>query len=201
MSSIGVTGVVGSGKSLVLEILSELGARTIQADRIGHDLLEEEAVKKRVIDLLGDTVMGEDGGLDRGRIGQVVFSDPKAMEAYNAIIHPLLLERLRGWLDEARNEMVAVEAALIPEWGIEDWFDEVWCIECSDRKTLERWAGDVDTYWKIRAAQFAPDKKKAKAERVIENERSQEELRGRILNEWSRFRRKGCRQGRCENRD
>ena len=185
----------------MLEILSELGARTIQADRIGHDLLEEEPVKRKVIDLLGDAVLGKDGRLDRSRIGQAVFSDPKAMEAYSAIIHPLLLERLRGWLEESGTEVVAVEAALIPEWGIEDWFDEVWCITCSDRKALDRWAGDADTYWKIRAAQFAPDRKKVKAERVIENERSQEELRGRILDEWSRYGRKGYRQNRCENRD
>jgi len=187
MPSIGVTGTVGSGKSLVLEFLSQLGAETIQADKIGHELLEEEKTGRQVLELFGESVLGADGGLDRSRIAERVFGDPEAMHRYNSVVHPRLLKRLEEWLARSAGSVVAVEAALIPEWGIEDWFDEVWCIRCSDETALKRWKRDTESYWKIRGAQFAPERKQARAERVIENECSQEELRGRIWREWERF--------------
>ena len=182
---------MGSGKSAVLEYLGELGAETLQADRIGHDQLREPEIRERVIALLGESVRGEDGELDRKRVGERVFADPELLRRYNELIHPPLLERLKAWLERPRERIAAVEAALIPEWGIEDWFDEVWCVTASDQAALRRWNGDEEIFWSIRKAQFAPPNKRAKAERVIDNERSQEELRRRISEEWRRFRSRG----------
>ncbi|NUN96281.1 MAG: dephospho-CoA kinase [Candidatus Omnitrophica bacterium] len=189
--SIGLAGTVGSGKSLAVEILRELGAVAIWADRIGHALLLEAEVQADVTALLGDSVLAPGGGLDRKRIGEVVFSAPARREGYDKIIHPRLLARLRENLEALADEqrVVVVEAALIPEWGIEDWFDEVWCIRCSDARALARWKRDPELYWKIRKAQFAPERKSAKATRVIENERSQEEFRRRIEIEFEQFQR------------
>lgn len=193
MASIGITGTVGSGKSLALEILGRFGAETIQADRIGHEVLGDPEVRKRIVDLLGAEVLEDSGELNRARIGARVFADKETREAYNRIVHPALLARLRSWLDRPREQVAVVEAALIPEWGIEDWFDEVWCIVCSEETAQARWKGDKERYLNIRRAQFAPDRKKAKVERVIENERSQEELERRLRDEWERFRRESSR--------
>jgi dephospho-CoA kinase len=189
MPSIGITGVLGSGKSLALEVLGKLGAETVQADRMGHEVLDDPEVKGKIVALLGDGVLDEEGKLDRTKIGQRVFADAETREAYNRSVHPALLARLRLWLDRPRERVAAVEAALIPEWGIEDWFDEVWCIACSDQTALSRWKGDTEKFWNIRRAQFAPERKQAKAERVIENERSKEELERRLGDEWEQFRR------------
>jgi len=187
MPSIGVTGTVGSGKSSALGILAELGADTISADRIGHEVLEDQAVKEAVVDLLGESIRREDGGLERSRIAESVFTDPEVLKRYDEIVHPPLLDRLRRWLERPRKRVAAVEAALIPEWGIESWFDEVWCLSCSDETALRRWNREEKIYWQIRTVQYAPQRKQEKAERVIDNERSQEELRRRIHQEWERF--------------
>ncbi len=192
MPSIGLTGTVGCGKSYALEVLTGLGAETLQADKVGHELLREEAVKEGVVHLLGPEVLGDDGELLRGRIGEIVFADGGQRERYNAIIRPRLLARLKEWLDQPRrpDQITVLEAALIPEWGIEEWFAEVWCIWCSDETALSRWRRTPESYWRIRGAQFAPEKKVAKAERVIENERSKEEYRRRIEAEFARFTRR-----------
>lgn len=189
--SIGLAGTVGSGKSYAVSILRELGAKAIWADRIGHALLESPEVRAEVKKLLGDTVLAPSGDLDRERIGALVFSDPDLRERYNEIIHPRLLARLRETLEALDDDrrVVVVEAALIPEWGIEDWFDEAWCIRCSDTVALARWTRGPELYWKIREAQFAPEKKWAKATRIIDNERSQEEYRRRIEIEFEQFQR------------
>lgn len=191
MRSIGLVGTVGTGKSLALETLGRLGAKTLQADREGHRILEEPEVVREVVGILGEEVIGPDGrSLDRKKIGGLVFSDADLRARYDELIRPRLLARLKRWLDEARapDEARVIEAALIPEWGIEDWFDEVWCIECSDAAALARWRGDPGLFWRIRTAQFAPERKRQKAERVIENENSQEEFRDRIEREWRDFR-------------
>lgn len=193
MPSLGITGTVGSGKSLALQVVAELGAETIQADRIGHQLLESEDVRREVVQLLGSEVLGKDGSLDRKKIGKSVFSDKRLLAEYNRIIHPRLLKALREWLERPRaaHQVVAVEAALIPEWGIEEWFDEVWCIRCSDEIALSRWGRSKEIYWQIREAQLPPQEKWAKAERVINNERSQEEYRRRVETEFRSI------QGKC----
>ena len=190
MPSIGLTGTVGSGKSYALEVLEGLGASVLKADREGHHLLEKEEVIQAVVDLFGKAVVSEDGTLDRRKIGEVVFGDPVQRKRYDHLIRPRLLSRIRDWLKEHedRNRVCVVEAALIPEWGIESWFDEVWCIKCSDSTALSRWEREPELYWKIRKAQYAPDRKQQEAERVIENENSKEDFRNRIEREWRRFR-------------
>src|SRR3990172_4687556 len=151
MPSIGLTGTVGSGKTYALRVLADLGADTLQADKVGHELLREPTVKDVVVGLFGDRVLGTDGELSRTGIGEIIFDDPDLRARYDSLIHPLLLARLREWLHRARKQdMVAViEAALIPEWGIEDWFDETWCIRCSDETALRRWNRGAEGYWRI----------------------------------------------------
>jgi dephospho-CoA kinase len=189
MPSIGLTGTVGCGKSTALRFLEELGAETLAADKVGHEIIEDPETRREVVALFGEEVLGPRGELDRGAIGKRVFGDQEERRAYDALIRPKLLARLREWLARPREKVAVLEAALIPEWGIEEWFDEVWCLVCSDETALARWSRDEKLYWNIRKAQYAPVRKKAKAERVIENERSQEELRGRIHDEWERFHR------------
>ncbi len=191
MPSIGLTGTVGSGKSYALEVLADLGAETLQADKVGHELLHDPMIKEAVVLLLGPGVLGGNGELVRARIGEVIFADAAQREKYDDIIRPRLLGRLKEWLEDPyhHDRIVVLEAALIPEWGIEEWFDEVWCIWCSDETALRRWRREPERYWRIRGAQFAPEKKVAKAERVIENERSKEEFRRRIKAEFARYKR------------
>jgi len=194
MPALGLSGTVGSGKSTVLRILEDLGAEGIEADRIGHELLGEPEIVDKVAALLGDGVRGKEGELNRSRIREMVFSDAAVLEEYNNLLHPPLLDRIKEWLDRPReeNRVAVVAAALIPEWGIESWFDEVWCVVCSDEVALSRWEGPKEHYWQIRKAQFAPERKLAKAGRIVENERSKESLRRSTEESYEEYRKARC---------
>jgi dephospho-CoA kinase len=123
-----VTGGIGVGKSAVAEAFARRGAHVISADDIGHEVLREDRkVQKALIEAFGPEVIGPGGQPDRMFIGEKVFGNHDALARLNRIVHPPLLERLRSRIDAARHDpalpLVVVDAALITEWGIEDWFD------------------------------------------------------------------------------
>jgi len=102
----------------------------IDADHIGHDVLQhDEDVRNRLVCAFGDEIIGLDGSPNRAVIGQKVFGNAHALDILNRIVHPPLLARLRSSLDAVADDstipFVAVDAALITEWRIEDWFDLV----------------------------------------------------------------------------
>jgi dephospho-CoA kinase len=125
--AIGLTGGPGVGKSEVAKILAEYGAVIISADKIGHDLLvKNKIVKLKLIQLLGDQIL-IDGKLNRPAIGKIVFNNPDTMRSFNEVMHPPLLKslknELRNKIMRGTNRLIVVDAALIFEWGIANWFD------------------------------------------------------------------------------
>jgi len=139
---IGLTGGPGVGKSTVAKLMSRAGASVIDADAIGHWLLANDpTVIKNAEKLFGNAVLGQRGP-DRALIGSIVFNDNAALQAFNRIIHPPLLRRLRTEMKQAATKKnakaVVVDAALIFEWGIADWFDLVVVVAASRALRMER---------------------------------------------------------------
>jgi dephospho-CoA kinase len=190
--SIGLTGPAGSGKSEALAILETLGAKVLAADRVGHQLLEDPGIRQQVVGLLGDAVLNREGHLDRPAIREKVFSNRSLLESYNAILHPPLLKVLKEWLIQQNHpdQVVVIEAALLPEWEIEDWFDEVWCLRCPETVIRQRWQGSEEQLEWIKQAQFTPAGKQAKATRMIDNENEKNHLRRRIETEFAGFKKR-----------
>ena len=126
--ALGLTGGTGTGKSTLAKFLGRRGARLIDADKVGHVVLETNTkVRSALEDAFGTSIFGENGTIDRKKLGDLVFGDAAALARLNAIVHPPLLEQLREELNRARLDaalpLVVVDAALIAEWGIMDWFD------------------------------------------------------------------------------
>ena len=120
---IAVTGNIASGKSTVSGILEELGYFKIDADKEAHLLYEEDPeLLKELQQAFGDDVI-RDGVLDRKKLGGIVFSDPNELDKLNSIVHPRLHIRIKGLLQKDKD--VVLDAALIFEWGIQNWFDKV----------------------------------------------------------------------------
>ena len=89
MLSIGLTGGIGTGKSLVSNLLNDLGATIVNADLLGHEAYLPDTVGfDMVVDAFGDQIVGEDGTVDRKKLGPIVFSSPQNMSKLNAIMHP-----------------------------------------------------------------------------------------------------------------
>ena len=121
MQIIGLTGGIGSGKSTVAGLLAGLGATVIDADRVGHQILAgDEPTRWQIIDAFGDDVVADDGAIDRRKLGDIVFANPRALEQLNAIMHPKIDTAVAEQLQHYRRQgvkVVIIEAPLLIETG------------------------------------------------------------------------------------
>jgi dephospho-CoA kinase len=145
VNKIAVTGGLASGKSTVCRLLQEQGATVLDADRIGHGLLDNQLIADQVVALLDGDILTA-GKIDRKKIGEKVFHDLALLKKLEAILHPAIraeIERqYQAWLKEGRGNLFVVEIALIFEAGFEAVFDGVLCVvadrEIRRKRFLER---------------------------------------------------------------
>jgi len=190
---IGVTGGIASGKTMVCRFFEEQGAKIVDADRIGRAVVEETpAILKTLREVFGPGILTVEGTLDRRKLGNIVFADREAKEKLDRIVHPPLLRRLRVGIQETLREdedrPVVVDAALIVEWGIEDWFDAVVVVRTSEGMQIERLVrrnglSRKEAVDRIRSQMSDAEKAKT-ATFVIWNDGGVEELRQRALEVW-----------------
>ena len=176
MRVIGLTGNIASGKSTVARVWRSLGAVVIDADRIGHAVLAPGSeTLERLIEAFGEEILS-DGRLDRNRVAAIVFGDEKALERLNALVHPVIGEKIRERIKAERRRktpVVVVDAALIFEAGIEDAFDLVVVVDAPlERRILwlreGRGLGREEAL-RIEGAQLDPGEKAGRGDFVLEN--------------------------------
>ncbi len=176
--TIGLTGGIAAGKSEALAAFERLGAATISSDAVVHELLGTEPLLSRLAERWGEDVV-PDGTVDRGRIGSIVFADPGELEWLEAQIHPLVGERIGSWLAALPDEagVAVVEVPLLFESGMEEVFDTTVAVIATDEVRRERAAGRGHTLVDEREArQLAQAEKATRAEHVVENDGSVEDL-------------------------
>jgi dephospho-CoA kinase len=176
--TIGLTGGIAAGKSEALAAFERLGAETISSDAVVHELLETEPLLSRLSGRWGAGVAPE-GRVDRERIGSIVFADPGELQWLEAQIHPLVGERIGGWLSSlpGEAEVAVVEVPLLFESGMEGVFDTTVAVVASDEVRRERAAGRGHALIDEREArQLGQDEKATRAEHVVRNDGSVEEL-------------------------
>jgi len=133
---IAIAGNIASGKSEVEKILKQKGFKTIEADLIGWEILNNKKVKQKLTSIFGDILT--DGKINRKKLGRIVFSDSEKLNQLDTIVHPMLLRKLKKYINNSQEKIVVVVAALIFEWGIEDWFDKIVLVVSLKRKRIER---------------------------------------------------------------
>ena len=100
MITIGITGGIGSGKSTTSQILGELGAEVIDADKVGHRIyLPDTPAWREIVATFGDGVLALNRTIDRTRLGPIVFSDAAALHKLNAIAHGKIFSYIQGQID------------------------------------------------------------------------------------------------------
>lgn len=140
---IGITGGIGSGKSTVSQILRDLGAKIIDADKIAKEIVfKGGVVLKELIEFFGSQILDESGGLDRKKLGEIVFNNPEKLEVLNKITHKYIVERIFKDLEKAKKEgkwdIVVVDAPLPVKHGFMDTVDEVWVITADKETRIKR---------------------------------------------------------------
>ena len=192
MLTIGWTGGVCAGKSRALACLGEIAElEVLDADALGHELLREEDIRQRVVELLGAEVLGADGELDRGAVGSRVFADAALLERFNAVVHPPLVKRIKEAVAEAARREAAgafvVDAALIYEWGVPDLFHVVVAVRAVSglalRRMRERGLSEAQALRRL-AAQLPSENKAQRADFVVINDDDLASLRRRLGFLW-----------------
>ncbi|MGH9344502.1 MAG: dephospho-CoA kinase [Terriglobia bacterium] len=173
----GLTGGIASGKSTVAASFAAMGAKIIEADRIGHEILREPgAAFDEVVREFGEGVLNSDGEIDRKLLGPIVFADPKKRQALNAILHPRIIARQEALTQEYHEEdpaaVIIVEAALIYEARVEGRFSGIIVAWCELDQQIERLItksglSRKDATARV-AAQMQAEEKRRKADFVID---------------------------------
>ena len=180
--SVAITGGIACGKSLFAQHLKDLGLELLDADDVVHDL---QAPGGEAVELIrvkfGAHVIAPDGRVDRQALGELVFRDPKAREALNQIVHPLVLQKIKGWLAKpSENGLKAVVIPLLFEVGWENEWDLIICVT-SDTQTqmdrLTRFRGLSAEQARQRLdSQMPIAEKAARAHLTVNNNAGEEEL-------------------------
>lgn len=192
---IGLTGGIASGKSLVSQMLAEHGAQVIDADKVGHEAYAPgSGCCEAVVEAFGRDIVAPDGSIDRKALGGKVFGDAGQRKRLEGIVWPWMRQTMEGRLAVLRKERVPVvvlEAAVLVE---ADWIplvDQVWAVVTPPGVARERImtrnglsAEQADA--RI-AAQLPNAEREARAQVVIENSGSIEELRQRVDEAWERL--------------
>ncbi len=143
MVILGVTGTLGSGKSMVLEYLNrKYRAYTVQADEVGHQVMRRgQSCYDEVVRIFGKRILSPNGEINRGKLGDIVFTTPNLLNKLNKVIHPAVIEEIQKKTDiERKNgcKLFVVEAALLLEERYDDFCDDVWYVRVDDNIRRER---------------------------------------------------------------
>ena len=143
MLKLGLTGGIASGKSTVAGMLLGMGFAVLDADSIAHKIVEPgQAAYDEVVKAFGSDIVGDDGRIDRARLGALVFADPEKLKRLNAIVHPrvreIMVRQLQDWERGGNHDAVFVEAALLVEANFVKELDGLVVAWCSPEQQLER---------------------------------------------------------------
>jgi dephospho-CoA kinase len=143
MKVIGITGGIGSGKSLVTKIMEEkYGALVLNTDGIAREQMDPGGVSYReVVAFFGQGILAEDGTIDRHKLSLIVFEDREKLNKLNAITHPKVLVEVRKEIDRHRKladiPYLIIETALMIESGYDFVCDEVWYVYAPEERRRE----------------------------------------------------------------
>ena len=136
---VGITGGIACGKSVILGMFAEAGWKTLSADSIVHELLDQDQeVYKAVVAGLGKEVIGADGTLDKKEIADIVFSNTEKRIWLEGLLHPRVHEQWTASVAKKPDQNWAVEIPLLFEKKLEKYFNLVVCLACSQKTQLSR---------------------------------------------------------------
>lgn len=149
IKTVGLTGGIGSGKSLVSKLFSEHGIPVIDTDQIARDVVKPNSAGLQAIaQQLGAEFISEDGELNRSVLRKEIFADPNKKKLLESILHPLIHQVMQQQIADLKQKkgvdypFVLVAIPLLVE-GIKnnkkpDYLDEIWVIDCSEQQQLDR---------------------------------------------------------------
>ncbi|MCY3864211.1 MAG: dephospho-CoA kinase [Chloroflexi bacterium] len=189
---IGLTGNIAVGKSLVREMLSELGAATIDADHVAHQVIRKgEAAYERIIDAFGAGILDSDGEILRAALGEIVFADPARLKQLEGITHPAIRRRIDQRIRDAEARVTVIEAIKLLEGELKNAVDSVWVVDASPRTQRQRLISarglsPAEAERRITLQNSQADKLR-QADIVIRNDGDARETRAQVAQAWGKL--------------
>ena len=194
---IGLTGGVGSGKSTVLAILkNDYGALILEADRIAEEMMQPDGASyAKLAKLLGRGVLRDDGTIDRSRMSELVFADPKLLDQVNAIVHPDTIAEVRRRIENAEEKLIVYESAIPEEARFSELTDAVLYVYASEDTRLERLffgrGYSFDKTESIMRRQMSESEFRRLADAEVNNDGSEEEAKASLAAAMKTLRERG----------
>ena len=182
---IGLTGGISSGKSTVLQHLRQAGYSVIDADKLGHKVLEQgNPGYNKVVKCFGNGILNPDGSVNRTALGRIVFVDAEKLKQLNEISHPIIEKMIQNEFEESVSDsnggIVFLEAALLIEANWYKVCGHIWVVSLDTTVALSRLKERdnlSETEAKLRVgAQLDQEERLAYADVVLQNEGTHEEL-------------------------
>lgn len=187
---IGLTGNMGSGKSLASNLLEQMGAAVIKADNVGHEvLLPQGAAYDKVVQLFGNGFLDDAGLLDRRRLGAFVFADDSGerLRQLESITHPAIVDEISRRIEDFKRQgyrLIVVEAALFFGTPLEAMADEIWAVVAPRdlllKRIMARDGCDLQTAENRLAQQLPTEEIARRSKRVLVNNGTPEQLAAAI---------------------
>jgi dephospho-CoA kinase len=189
---IGLTGNIATGKTTVCGVLRKLGAHVIDADALVHQLLAGgQPVYRQVVAEFGMGIVGQDGQIDRARLGRIVFADATALRRLEAIVHPAVDALVQKKIAASTAAVIVVDAVKLIESGLSQRCNAVWVVTAPEeqqflRLTTKRGMTPDDAWQRIRAQSPQIDKVRH-SDVVIDNSGSEADTEAQVRQAWQRI--------------
>ena len=190
MRVIGLTGSLKTGKSTVAKMFAQLGAKVISADKIAHDVLAEgSAGYKKIVKIFGPEIL-EKRRINRKKLGEIVFQDKKKLRILEHIIHPIVKQRIGGFIDAQKRKkgVIIVEVPLLFESGMHKKVEATVVVKAPRTLQIKRAVSQLkitkkEAVYRIKA-QMPLQTKIRMANFIIDNGGTIQQTRKQVVNIW-----------------
>jgi len=193
---VGIVGGLASGKSTVGRLLADRGARVVDADRIGHDVLTLPGIKEALVRAFGQDILTDGGAVSRPRLAERAFGCAEHVAKLNGIVHPEILRRARAQVERLRRQdgvpLVVLDAALLLETKLDSEICQAVLFvdasaELRRQRACSRRRMSREQFDRREQVQLPPESKRKKADFVVSNDGSPADLEDQIEGLWPRL--------------
>jgi len=133
---IAITGKFGCGKSTIAKVFKENGYLVIDADKIGHSILNQKEIKKQLIQSFGKTILNKTK-IDRKKLGDIVFFDIKKLKKLSSVTHPLIVSEIIKIIKTSKNKNIVIDSALFTD-TLKQFIDKTIVVITTRENTIRR---------------------------------------------------------------
>ena len=183
---VGLTGGIGSGKSVAGNFFIELGIDVIDADHVSKNILDDnESAKKLFLENFGEKFIDKNNKIDRAILRDEIFKNEDKKEALESIIHPLVREEIFNFIENSNSVYKIIMVPLIYETNSQDFYDKIVVVDCNEENQIIR-ASKRDNKSKndiinIMKNQASRDERMSIADEIIKNDSSLDDLKKQVI--------------------